>query len=59
MLGYTSTHMQRDGSWRNVEIKSRSANHVIRSRSGYFAPDDNDAHSCSSLLRELRDEFVD
>ncbi len=37
VLGYTSTHIARDGSWRNVEIKSRSANHVIRSRSGYFA----------------------
>jgi VWFA-related protein len=39
VLGYTSTHIKRDGSWRNVEIRSRSANHVIRSRSGYFAPD--------------------
>ena len=39
VLGYTSTHIARDGSWRKVEIKSRSANHVIRSRSGYFAPD--------------------
>jgi VWFA-related protein len=39
VVGYTSTHVQRDGSWRNVEIKSRSTNHVIRSRSGYFAPD--------------------
>ena len=39
VLGYTSTHLARDGSWRNVEIKSRSARHVIRSRSGYFAPD--------------------
>ena len=39
VVAYTSTHIQRDGSWRNVEIKSRSANHVIRSRSGYFAPD--------------------
>jgi VWFA-related protein len=39
VLGYTSTHVARDGSWRNVAIKSRSANHVIRSRSGYFAPD--------------------
>ncbi len=39
VLGYTSTHIARDGSWRNVEIKSRSANHVIRSRSGYFAPE--------------------
>jgi VWFA-related protein len=39
VLGYTSTHVARDGSWRTVEIKSRSVNHVIRSRSGYFAPD--------------------
>jgi Ca-activated chloride channel family protein len=39
VLGYTSTHVARDGSWRKVEIKSRSTNHVIRSRSGYFAPD--------------------
>ena len=39
VLGYTSTHIARDGSWRNVAIRSRSANHVIRSRSGYFAPD--------------------
>jgi Ca-activated chloride channel family protein len=39
VLGYTSTHIARDGSWRNVEIKSRSASHVIRSRSGYFAPE--------------------
>jgi Ca-activated chloride channel homolog len=39
VLGYTSTHIARDGSWRSVEIRSKSANHVIRSRSGYFAPD--------------------
>jgi Ca-activated chloride channel homolog len=39
VLGYTSTHVARDGSWRNVEIRSRSTNHVIRSRSGYFAPE--------------------
>ncbi len=39
VLGYTSTHIARDGSWRKVEIKSRSTNHVIRSRSGYFAPE--------------------
>jgi Ca-activated chloride channel family protein len=39
VLGYTSTHVARDGSWRKVEIKSRSTNHVIRSRSGYFAPE--------------------
>jgi VWFA-related protein len=39
VVGYTSTHVKRDGSWRNVEIRSKSANHVVRSRSGYFAPD--------------------
>lgn len=39
VVGYVSTHATRDGSWRNVEIKSRSANHVVRSRAGYFAPD--------------------
>ena len=39
VLGYVSTNVSRDGSWRAVEIRSRSANHVIRSRSGYFAPD--------------------
>jgi VWFA-related protein len=39
VVGYTSTHIARDGSWRAVEIRSRSANHIIRSRSGYFAPD--------------------
>ena len=39
VLGYTSTHAARDGSWRDVKIRSRSGQHVIRSRSGYFAPD--------------------
>ncbi|HEY7497008.1 MAG TPA: VWA domain-containing protein, partial [Vicinamibacterales bacterium] len=39
VLAYTSTHASRDGSWRTVEIRSRSARHVVRSRSGYFAPD--------------------
>jgi VWFA-related protein len=39
VLGYTSTHAARDGSWRDVKIRSRSGQHVIRSRSGYFAPE--------------------
>ena len=39
VLAYTSTNGSRDGSWRTVEIRSRSARHVIRSRSGYFAPE--------------------
>jgi hypothetical protein len=39
VLAYTSTNGSRDGSWRDVEIKSRSTRHVIRSRSGYYAPE--------------------
>jgi Ca-activated chloride channel family protein len=39
VLGYTSTHVVRDGSWRTVEIRARSADLTVRSRSGYFAPD--------------------
>jgi VWFA-related protein len=39
VVGYTSTHVARDGSWRNVEIRTRAENIRIRSRSGYFAPD--------------------
>jgi VWFA-related protein len=39
VVGYTSTKVARDGSWRNVEIKPRSNNVRIRSRNGYFAPD--------------------
>jgi VWFA-related protein len=39
VVGYTSTHVARDGSWRTVEIRSRSTNVRIRSRNGYFAPD--------------------
>jgi VWFA-related protein len=39
VVGYTSTHLARDGSWRNVEIRTRAENIRIRSRSGYFAPD--------------------
>ena len=39
ILAYTSTNGARDGSWRDVEIRSRSTRHVIRSRSGYYAPE--------------------
>jgi Ca-activated chloride channel homolog len=39
VLGYTSTHIQRDGSWRKVEIQIKSApNATIRTSGGYFAP---------------------
>jgi VWFA-related protein len=39
VLGYTSSHIDRDGSWRAVEIRIR--NHpeaTIRTAGGYFAP---------------------
>jgi Ca-activated chloride channel family protein len=39
VVGYTSTQMARDGSWRTVDIRSQSPNHVIRSRRGYVAPE--------------------
>ena len=39
VVGYTSTNMARDGSWRNVEIRSRSPLVTIRARHGYFAPE--------------------
>ena len=39
VVGYTSTHVARDGSWRKVDIRSRSTDVRIRSRNGYVAPD--------------------
>jgi VWFA-related protein len=39
VVGYTSTNVARDGSWRNVEIRSRSSQVTIRARNGYFAPE--------------------
>ena len=39
VLGYTSSHIQRDGSWREVAIRIKSRERaVIRSSGGYFAP---------------------
>jgi VWFA-related protein len=39
VLGYTSSHIQRDGSWRDVQIKVRGRDDaVVRSSGGYFAP---------------------
>ena len=37
-VGYTSTNPVRDGKWRAVEIRTRSAGIRITSRKGYFAP---------------------
>jgi VWFA-related protein len=39
VLAYTSTHVKRDGSWRNVEIRSKITGQTVRSRDGYFAPE--------------------
>jgi len=39
VVGFTSSHIQRDGSWRNVEVRVKSApNARILSPGGYFAP---------------------
>ena len=38
VVGYTSTNSTRDGKWRAVEIRTRSAGVRITSRKGYFAP---------------------
>ena|GEM_PF-1045421 len=38
VVGYTSTNSARDGKWRSVEIRARSAGIRITSRKGYFAP---------------------
>lgn len=39
VIAYTSTNPSRDGRWRTVEIKTRSADIVVHSRRGYFAPE--------------------
>jgi VWFA-related protein len=38
IVGYTSTNPERNGKWRAVEIRARSAGIRITSRKGYFAP---------------------
>jgi VWFA-related protein len=39
VLSYTSTNGDRNGEWRDVEIRSRIPTVVITSRGGYFAPE--------------------
>jgi VWFA-related protein len=39
IISYTSANLSRDGKWRTVEIKTRSADIVVHSRPGYFAPE--------------------
>jgi hypothetical protein len=39
-IGYTSTNGERNGQWRHVEIRLKSAPHVtVRSTAGYNAPE--------------------
>jgi VWFA-related protein len=39
VVGYTSSHIQHDGSWRSVEVRVKSAADArVRSAGGYFAP---------------------
>ena len=38
LLTYTPKNQTVDGQWRQVDVKTSDATHVIRSRSGYFAP---------------------
>jgi Ca-activated chloride channel family protein len=40
MVSYTSTNAKRNGSWRNVTIESQAPHTIVRSRGGYYAPDD-------------------
>jgi Ca-activated chloride channel family protein len=39
VLSYTSTNRDRNGAWRDVEIRSRMRSVVVTSRGGYFAPE--------------------
>jgi len=39
VLSYVSTNSTRDGSWRDVEIKSIKGDDVISTNGGYFAPE--------------------
>jgi Ca-activated chloride channel family protein len=38
VLSYESTNSKRDGTWRKVEIRTRSSNLLVSSAGGYFAP---------------------
>src|SRR4030095_7385220 len=39
VISYTSTNIQHDGNWRNVEIRSRRSGILIEHKGGYPAPD--------------------
>ena len=39
LVNYTSSNVERDGSWRSVEIRVKVPGAKVGSRQGYFAPD--------------------
>ena len=39
MITYESTNSIRNGAWRSVEIRTRTAGTIVNSRGGYFAPE--------------------
>ena len=39
VVSYTSTNTKRDGGWRAVQINIRQPERTVRSRGGYFAPE--------------------
>jgi hypothetical protein len=39
VVGYTSTRIERDGSWRDVEIRVKERpDATVRTSGGYYAP---------------------
>src|SRR5690242_182073 len=41
-IGYTPTNIKRDGTFRKVEVKTKSANYKVQARAGYYAPSSRD-----------------
>jgi Ca-activated chloride channel family protein len=39
VISYTSTNDERNGAWREVQIKARSSDVIVNSRGGYYAPE--------------------
>jgi VWFA-related protein len=37
-IGYASTNQKRDGTYRKVEVKTKSSDYKIQARKGYYAP---------------------
>ena len=38
VISYTPTNQALDGTWRTITVKTTTPTHVVRARSGYFAP---------------------